>query len=82
LVIGTRRAAGRPQTPAATAASRSCLVFGGISRPSDAVEFIRAKGVRVCNVAGNRESKAPGIGARVERFLRDVFRRLGHAEVG
>jgi hypothetical protein len=30
-------------------------------------------------VAGNRESKALGIGARVERFLCDVFARLGHA---
>src|SRR5262249_38790424 len=56
------------------------LVFGGITRPSDAVGFIRAKGVLVLNVAGNRESEKPGIGARVERFMRDVFRRLGHAE--
>jgi hypothetical protein len=58
------------------------IVFGGISRPSEAVEFIRAKGVRVCKVAGTRESVAPGIGVRVERCMRDVFRRLGHAEMG
>jgi len=32
----------------------------------------------VLNVAGNRESEAPSIGDRVERFLADVFRRLGH----
>jgi hypothetical protein len=51
------------------------------SRPSEAVAFIEAKGVRVLNVAGYRGSVAPGIGARVERFMRDVFRRLGHAEV-
>jgi hypothetical protein len=37
--------------------------------------------VRVLNVAGNRESRAPGIGARVERFLADVFRRLGHGPI-
>ena len=27
-------------------------------------------------IAGNRESKSPGIGLRVERFLTVVFRRL------
>jgi hypothetical protein len=27
-------------------------------------------------VAGNRESKYPGIGERAERFLRVVFRRI------
>ena len=31
-------------------------------------------------MAGNRESKALGIGARVERFLAEVFRQLGHTE--
>jgi hypothetical protein len=33
-------------------------------------------GVRVLNVAGNRESVSPRIGARVERFMGAVFRRL------
>jgi hypothetical protein len=28
------------------------------------------------NVAGNRESKSPGIGLRVELFLERVFRQL------
>jgi hypothetical protein len=28
-------------------------------------------------VAGDRESKSPGIGDRVERFLAAVFRQLG-----
>ena len=28
----------------------------------------------------HRESKAMGIGARVERFLAEVFRQLGHTE--
>jgi hypothetical protein len=40
------------------------------------VYWIREKGVRVLNVAGNRESSAPGIGVRVERFLGAVFRQL------
>jgi hypothetical protein len=34
------------------------------------------KGVGVRNCAGNRESKAPGIGGRTERFLARVFKRL------
>lgn len=35
----------------------------------------------VVNVAGNRESKAPGIGAVVEDYLCGVFRALGLSEV-
>jgi hypothetical protein len=30
----------------------------------------------VLNIAGSRESKAPGIGARVEAFLTEAFRQL------
>ena len=52
------------------------IVYAGRTRPSEVVEWIRSKGVRVLNVAGNRESKAPGIGARTERFLARVFRSL------
>ena len=37
--------------------------------------------VRILNVAGNRESEAPSIGDRVERFLADMFRRLGHRPI-
>jgi hypothetical protein len=47
------------------------------ARDSDVADWIRAEEVRVLNVAGNRESSNPGIGARVERFLVAVFRRLG-----
>jgi hypothetical protein len=42
--------------------------------PSDVAAWIVAEELRVLNVAGNRESKAPGIGARAERFLIAVFR--------
>jgi hypothetical protein len=41
---------------------------------------IEAEEVRVLNVAGSRESRAPGIGDRVERFLLEVFRRLAEPE--
>ncbi len=59
--------------------SRSCLrVEEGFTRPSHVAAWIIEHKVRVLNIAGSRESKAPGIGARIERFLADVFRRLGH----
>jgi hypothetical protein len=45
--------------------------------PSDAVQWLRNQPqVHVLNVAGNRESKNPGIGERVERFLIAVFKRV------
>ncbi|MBV8078038.1 MAG: hypothetical protein JO284_16645 [Planctomycetaceae bacterium] len=43
--------------------------------------LLRENKIRILNVAGHRESKAPGIGARVERFLADGLRRLGHNPV-
>jgi Circularly permutated YpsA SLOG family len=52
----------------------------GRTRPSHVADFLRSSPhFRTVMVAGNRESRAPGIGARVERFLCDVFRRLGCA---
>ena len=58
-------------------------VAPGLSRPSHDVGFLRSSPhVRAVMVAGNRESRAPGIGGRVERFLCDVFRRLGHRLAG
>jgi Circularly permutated YpsA SLOG family len=54
----------------------------GITRSSRVAEWIVEHEVRMLNVAGNRESRAPGIGDRVERFLADMFRRLGHRPIG
>jgi hypothetical protein len=52
-------------------------------RPSDVVDWIRCTpGLKVLNVAGNRESKAPGIGDRVEGFLAEMFRRLADDNSG
>jgi Circularly permutated YpsA SLOG family len=49
--------------------------------PSDAVQWLRNHPqIQVLNCAGNRESKNPGIGLRVERFLTVVFRRLVQSE--
>jgi Circularly permutated YpsA SLOG family len=51
---------------------------GQMIRPSQVAAWISESPIRVLNVAGNRESKAPGIGHSVERFLTELFRQLGH----
>jgi hypothetical protein len=66
--LGACRRLGRPHM----------LVVEGQTRPSEVADWIAANAFRVLNVAGNRESKSPGIGGRVERFLAEVFRQLGH----
>ena len=52
------------------------VVIDGLTRPSDVAAWIEGEEVRVLNGAGNRESKSPGIGDRVERFMLAVFRKL------
>jgi hypothetical protein len=43
------------------------------------MEYIFVDKVETLFVAGNRESKNPGISSWVERYMIEVFRRLGHA---
>jgi hypothetical protein len=44
---------------------------------SDVVEWLRRNPqIEHLNIAGNRESKNPGIGERVERFLKAVFKQV------
>jgi hypothetical protein len=54
---------------------KPCLVVDLNDDPAAAVvwDWARAHGIRVLNVAGPRESSAPGIQARALRFLRDVL---------
>ncbi len=52
------------------------MVRAGVTRPSDLTGWLVAQFVEVLNVAGNRESTEPGIGARVERFLVATLGRL------
>jgi hypothetical protein len=48
--------------------------------PSDVVQWLRQNPqIKRLNIAGNRESKNPGIGARVERFLIAVFKRVNES---
>lgn len=78
---------GSTDTPGAIATLRAAEAMGkpvlivppgrGV-RPSDVAAWIRrTPRLAVLNIAGNRESKAPGIGEHVERFVAEVFRRLG-----
>jgi hypothetical protein len=60
----------------------SVVVFGKPiepKRPACIVDWIAEHGIRVLNIAGNRESRSPGIGAWVERYLTEVFRLLREA---
>jgi Circularly permutated YpsA SLOG family len=60
---------------------KSSLVIIQGHRPSAVVEFFRQNPwVKVVNIAGNRESRVPGIGARTERFLSEVFKQLHQLE--
>jgi len=47
-----------------------------VTRPSDVTTWLVAGYFEVLNVAGNRESTSPGIGARVERFLRVALKPM------
>jgi hypothetical protein len=78
LWFGTYDTPGFRTTPdAAIALNRPFqIVYNRITRPSQVAAWIGEKGVKVFDVAGNRESTTPGIGERVERFMREVFRRL------
>lgn len=76
---------GDTRTPGAKATLRACegmgrphmlVIPGRDTKPSDVAEWITRGGFKRINCAGNRESKAPGIGAKVERFMAEVFSRL------
>jgi hypothetical protein len=75
---------GCPDSPDGEATVRACGRLGRPvlvirlgwppALPSDVVEWLHENRVKVLNVAGNRESLEPGVGQRVEAFLRGVFR--------
>jgi len=68
-------AGGRTTLDACRALGRpTMLVYGGTTRPSEVRAWVEKAGIKTLNVAGNRESTSPGIGDRVEAFLRRAFR--------
>jgi hypothetical protein len=52
------------------------VVPGRGRQPSEVADWIARNRVKVLNVAGDRESRNTGIGAKAERFLIEVFRRV------
>jgi hypothetical protein len=70
LTIATCHAAGRPCQVVRLGAA------GLDATPGDVAAWIVGHPVRILNVAGERESTAPGLGAWVEEFLGEVFRGL------
>jgi hypothetical protein len=81
---------GTTDTPGAKATLKACEVWHRpvflvephrSILPSDAVQWLRNHPqIQVLNVAGNRESKNPGIGDRVERFLTVVLKRVNERD--
>jgi len=78
---------GQTTTSAAHATVTACLTLGkpympvypGASfEPSHVATWILENQVKTLNVAGNREHEEPGIGDRVERFLGEILKALGH----
>jgi hypothetical protein len=68
-----------PDTSRAQMAPGAKTVGSKPTRPSDVVAWMADHQVVTVNVAGNRESKNPGLGARVEAFLARVFTACGDA---
>jgi hypothetical protein len=52
------------------------------NRPQAVRDWLALRNPKTINIAGNRESKAPGIGAWVEAYLCEVFRLMGFTEEG
>ncbi len=49
------------------------VVKTGVTTPRDVAKWIIDSQIEILNIAGNRETKSPCIGSRVERFLTSVF---------
>jgi hypothetical protein len=74
---------GNPESEGGVRTFSACRAFGKPYRvvpierlivyPSNVAEWLLMRGIRVLNVAGNRQSTEPGIGARVEALLLQVF---------
>jgi hypothetical protein len=77
---------GSTDTPGAKTTLEACKRFNRpvmlitpseVVLPSDVFQWLRQNPqIKRLNIARNRESKNPGIGARVERFLIAVFKRV------
>jgi Circularly permutated YpsA SLOG family len=72
-------------SPGSRSLDRDCQALGkqlvysksALTTPRHIAEYIRISRIRILMIAGNRESRQPGIGERVEGFLIVVFKSLG-----
>ncbi|AMV41056.1 YpsA SLOG family protein [Planctomyces sp. SH-PL62] len=78
LWLGPGGSAGYRATLAAAEAHGRTWMVGtlGLTTVGHVVEWLDVHPIAVLNIAGNRESRCPGIGDRAERFLTALFRRL------
>jgi hypothetical protein len=75
LWFGSSDSAGFKAVDAACAHLKKPLLVAteGWATSEHVLEWVRDRQIRTLNVAGNRESVAPGVGARAEAFLSLVF---------
>ncbi len=75
LTRGLPRGGTRLTTRFAALLSKPCLVLdlNEMQSPSAVLEWAKAGGVKILNVAGPRESDNPGIYNQARMFLRDVL---------
>jgi hypothetical protein len=78
---------GETTTPKASATVDACQKLGkpcmpiypdASFEPSHVADWIARNAIRVMHVTGSTEDEEPGIGDRVERFVREVLQLLGH----
>lgn len=78
---------GETTTAAAQRTVRACLRLGkpympvypaADFEPAHVAKWIIDNQVKTLNVVGSHEAEEPGIGARVDQFLCEVLRQLGH----
>jgi hypothetical protein len=78
---------GRTTNSSAHATAAACLAFGkpympvypgAAFEPSHVATWIIENAIKTLNVAGNHEYEEPGIGEKVDRFLGEVLKQLGH----
>jgi hypothetical protein len=76
LLIGDGTTPGSKRTVSACAHHYKtwAVAIPGATTPRMVADWVHARHIRVLHVAGSRESKSPGIGARAEAFLAVVFR--------
>jgi hypothetical protein len=63
---------------------KECMpIFAAASfTPAQVARWLAERPIRTLNVAGNRERDEPGIGERVERFMRELLEELEHRKLG